>query len=377
MSIPEVLDMSSVCPDNKRPEARSAPRFCLADFSQVDKMQWQRLAEFCESPNQFYHPNVLRSAKDTWSRLSEIKFVTAYSGDHLVLLQPVLLTRTILGLVCELVEVPTGDHMEPLVEQRNSEELLKRFAQFIRDDINPEFLLARSLTKRFAGVLTDTLPGTRTKMVPAARGWMLSLPESLDELLRKYSANFRHQIRRRLRKAEAAGLSYRVVASHRGASTKDLHEALIELRRLHGRRFDSLGRQSFFLKPEFEKFHDLLVASPNTGKFNVLFTQVCRGQQQIGSLYGVQQGQRFTFLMIGFEPEFASFSPGHLLIYRTAQALIEDGVTAFDFKCGEESYKSRWSDAAYVKYEVKVERSLRGTCLRVWRSLIKRLGGQK
>jgi CelD/BcsL family acetyltransferase involved in cellulose biosynthesis len=58
--------------------------------------------------------------------------------------------------------------------------------------------------------------------------------------------------------------------------------------------------------------------------------------------YGFADAERVSYYLGGFSPEFASCSPGNLVLAQAIEDAIADGATVFDFLCGAEIYKYAW-----------------------------------
>lgn len=66
------------------------------------------------------------------------------------------------------------------------------------------------------------------------------------------------------------------------------------------------------------------------------------GERRIAALIGFVHKQRYFCYNIGFDPEYASYEPGHLLLARRIRACIEEGLTDFDFLVGDAPYKRQY-----------------------------------
>lgn len=62
----------------------------------------------------------------------------------------------------------------------------------------------------------------------------------------------------------------------------------------------------------------------------------------IGALHGFLSRRRFYYYISGFDPAFAQFSPGNVLVAHAITEAIREGATEFDFLRGAEAYKYRW-----------------------------------
>ncbi|MEE2785393.1 MAG: GNAT family N-acetyltransferase [Pseudomonadota bacterium] len=336
---------------------------CVA-VDKVDSIEWETLANDSNSPSNFYHRQFVLSAIKTWRELERLELIVAYEGSRLVFLQPVHLINSVLGLTLEFLEIPTADRIEPLVASSDKAKILAAYRTFLTDSLAPDFISGRSLTMEFADLLAHWFQDASLKSQAVGTGWILSLPQSMENFFDNYSSNFRYQMRHRLRKAEAAGIEFRITRASESEQGELLDAALNKLRDLHGLRFASLGRSSFFLQPDYRAFHDDLVRNSRKAGLRISFTEALHHGRVVGSLYGTRFNDSFTFLMIGFDPDFSNFSPGHLLIYHTIVDLVSRSVDTFDFKCGEESYKQRWSDQQYDKVNLTIALSWSGRMLR-------------
>jgi len=64
--------------------------------------------------------------------------------------------------------------------------------------------------------------------------------------------------------------------------------------------------------------------------------------QVIAAIYGFFDKDRFWFYQSGFQPAWARFSPGSLILEFAVSEAIRHGATVFDFLRGDESYKAEW-----------------------------------
>ncbi len=199
-----------------------------------------------------------------------------------------------------------------------------------------------------------------------AEGWTLSveredvcpvvtLPEEggFEALLARLDKKDRHEIRRKVRRAEAAGRIALV----------DAADPLAELDRfvdLHQRRWgaDGLfpptegGRQSRrFLERLFE------LAWPE-GWICLTFLEVA--DRRIGAGITFDDGVTVYYYNAGIDPDAAALSPGILLAERLIRRAIELGRRRFDFLRGNEPYKYAWGAVDEPIARILVRRTGRG-----------------
>ena len=166
--------------------------------------------------------------------------------------------------------------------------------------------------------------------VEAGAGW--------DDYLASLGKKARHEIRRKLRRAQAAGgLSVELAAP--------TAKAVDEFIALHQKRFGDEGlfppteggeRSRQFVK----RLAELELAEGESGQLQV--AQVRSGERLIFSALAFDDGQTCYFYNAGMDPDAAELSPG---ITGTAEYLrdrIEAGRRRFDFMRGSEPYKYEW-----------------------------------
>lgn len=338
-------------------------QFYRASYGQIDHENWDALFKEKNTKNLFYHPSIIAAAKPVGSKYQPNSFIAGYDGEELVLLQPIKTQNQGLGKVVEILMMPRADNIEPLVRHEKREKAVRALADYLQKEVKPDLLIARSLSEEFYTLLRESFSVHKIKIDGTREGAFLNLPHTMDEFLGHYKSNFRNQIKRKVKKGLEANLTHRIIDINNLPEGYDLRMALEKLTELHGLRFDSMNRDSFFTKPAFQKFHQQLCENQEGQPYLLTFTEILHEGEVIGSMYGIRSAQLYIFLMIGFDPKFADYSPGNLLIYHTIENLINNKVEIFDFKCGQESYKKRWSKNYYTKYDLAISFTLRGEIL--------------
>ena len=160
----------------------------------------------------------------------------------------------------------------------------------------------------------------------------------------------RHEIRRKLRRAEAAG-DIALVSSD--GTTADL-EAFIEL---HQAKWGADGLfpptpggelSRVFIRRWFEE-------SGRDGPVRLRFVTV--GGRRVAAGITVRDGDREMFYNAGADPSARDLSPGILFIAEAIRAAIEEGVRSFDFLRGDEPYKYDWGSVDEPIQRLLVRRS--------------------
>ena len=166
---------------------------------------------------------------------------------------------------------------------------------------------------------------------------VVTLPQDADfeTFLGTLEKKARHEIRRKLRRAEAAG-DIAIVPS------VDPLADLDQFIELHQAKWGANGlfpptpggdRSRVFIRRWFEE-------SGPGGAVRLRFVTV--GGRRVAAGITVRQGDREMFYNAGADPSARDLSPGVLFIAEAIRSAIEDGVRQFDFLRGDEGYKYEW-----------------------------------
>lgn len=105
---------------------------------------------------------------------------------------------------------------------------------------------------------------------------------------------------------------------------------------------------------------------------------MCCGGKSVAALIGFVFKGRYFCYNIGFDQEFASYEPGHLLLARRIQGCIDEGLHTFDFLVGDTPYKRQYFRNVTPEMQVTVLPHRGGARLRETARLfarsVKRLG---
>ena len=345
--------------------------FLLHAFDEVDKGRWDRLFRESETCNLFYDYTVVQSAQLTWKKYQSLKVICGYLDDKLIFLQPVLINSSQLAKRIELLSLPTADANEPLVCPDHWENAVKGFLGFVSENLEPDIIVAKWVSNRLYDVLTSHFGSAIIVVKQLRRRPVLHLPSSLEEYWDSFQSKARNQLKRKIKKAQIAGFEFRVVQSGEEILAHDQGSALDNLTRLHQMRFDSINRDSFFVKADFQGFHRSLCKNLHSAPVFFIFLEAVQKDKVVGSIYGMMNDQVYIYLMIGFNPDYASYSIGNLLIYYTIQNLIANRIKLFDFKYGKESYKRWWTKDYNEAYDLSICLNKKGRLLDAASDLLK------
>jgi CelD/BcsL family acetyltransferase involved in cellulose biosynthesis/predicted ATP-grasp superfamily ATP-dependent carboligase len=158
--------------------------------------------------------------------------------------------------------------------------------------------------------------------------------ESWESYLRRHSANFRQQVRRRMRRLERLGLRYRL-ASDPGRLQSDFDSLLA----LHAARW---GKGSSAFGGEREAFHREFAALALARGWLRLWLAEVDGQP-IAAWYGFRFAGVEYYYQAGRDPAWDRYSIGAGILEHSIREAFADGMREYRLLRGPEGYKNRYA----------------------------------
>jgi CelD/BcsL family acetyltransferase involved in cellulose biosynthesis len=188
-------------------------------------------------------------------------------------------------------------------------------------------------------------PATEAPLQPCP---VIALPGDWEDYLQSLDKKQRHELRRKLRRAEAhpSPVDLRWVDDPEQLELS--MDAFLKLMRLD-------PAKSRFLTEAMEMHFRRLAAEARHGNWLRLAFLDVGGDAAAGYLF-FDYGNRLWIYNSCLHPAFSELSPGWVLTGRMIQWGIEHGRSALDFLRGGEDYKFRLGGVAETIYRVRVER---------------------
>ena len=189
--------------------------------------------------------------------------------------------------------------------------------------------------------LTDALERIGYQAHPYVLGncWRLELPSSWEELNSRFSKKHRRKTKKAVQRLQADGTRI----DH--ASAGNFDGIWSNFVRLHQLRRESTGLDGCFGRRGFEPFLRSATADLIQRDLAEL-VQVSVDGRAIAAALLFRDGQTAYMYQTGFDPLSSQLEPGYLLIVKSLQWAIEQGLSQFDFMRGDEPYKARWNTEA-------------------------------
>lgn len=158
------------------------------------------------------------------------------------------------------------------------------------------------------------------------------------DYLASVPAKHRSNLRNRFKRLRALGpLDVSVIDSSEG-----LPQALEDGVRLEAAAWKGQAGTAIQCQPEVARFYTLLAErTAERGWLRLHFLE--SGARRIAFDLSLEYGQRMFLLKVGYEPEYAAFSPSNLLVYEALRASFERGGIEYDFLGEFMDWKRQWA----------------------------------
>jgi CelD/BcsL family acetyltransferase involved in cellulose biosynthesis len=182
-------------------------------------------------------------------------------------------------------------------------------------------------------------------------GSTLRLPRSSAELLHLFSKKQRANLRNAGSRLERAGGGQVELAKAENAC-----EFLDDLFQLHGKRWQQRGEPGVLNHDPIRRFHTLAAGELVATGLEYLYRLRLRNRS-IAVIYSLMANQTAFCYLQGFDPEFASLSPGTYLMFSAIEDARTRGIRQFDFLRGQESYKQHWRADSNPTFRIQIPRA--------------------
>ncbi len=244
------------------------------------------------------------------------------------------------------------DYLDFIVTKGREREVLEAFLNYLlrSDDhfasLNLYSLPEDSSTLGILRSLRDEA-GLRMEVSVEDTSPLISLSRSFEDYLGRLHKKDRHEIRRKVRRAQAGG----ELEFSRIENEEELEEGFNTFITLH--RKSSPEKAKFMDSRKESFFRDIAQELFKQGWLDLFFLRL-KGKK-IASLFCFNYQNRLCLYNSGYDPEYSSFSPGIVLLNYCIADAIDRGIKEFDLLRGNESYKYHFGARDRTVYQILVE----------------------
>jgi CelD/BcsL family acetyltransferase involved in cellulose biosynthesis len=177
---------------------------------------------------------------------------------------------------------------------------------------------------------------------------VIELPPSWDDYLATLSGKDRHELRRKLRRAERG--NPRIEVARSPAAITALMDSFVALHRK-----SKVGKARFMDEAMERFFRDVgaELAAAGWAALWLLWLE----DQPAAALFCLEYGGSIGLYNSGFDPAARALSPGVVLIARTIEDAVARGFRRYDFLRGDEPYKYGFGAVPTDVLRITLERS--------------------
>jgi CelD/BcsL family acetyltransferase involved in cellulose biosynthesis len=295
--------------------------------------EWATLHSRVPGASPFLHPEWHRVWLRNFGQEAAPVFLSVRRGEELVGVAAFDMDRDVAR---ELGDHNVRDYAGPLALPGEEPAVAAGILEWLREDLTPG--------AHFWGLPVDSPMLAALSDAASAGGWSfeqeheavcpgVDLPGDFEDFVAALSKKDRHELRRKMRNFEAAGVS----AFSSVTTPEDVAAALPGL--FHLMRI-SRGDKDEFLTPQMEAFfHDLGRTFGALGM--VRLSTLSLDDAPVAMTLAFEDGATTYLYNSGYDPAHSHLAVGLVSKAHAIRDGIERGLTRFDFLRGEEDYKRR------------------------------------
>jgi CelD/BcsL family acetyltransferase involved in cellulose biosynthesis len=187
----------------------------------------------------------------------------------------------------------------------------------------------------------------------------LSISGTWDDYWRGLNAKHRSNLRNRIKRLGQLG----EIGLEHVATAECLAGGLEDGFRLEAAAWKDRAGTAIASHPELRHFYRRLAESmAQRGRLDLQFLTV--GGRRISFAYSLRYRNRLYLLKPGYDPDYAPYSPGNLLLWLVLREAFEQGVAEHDFLGVDDAWKREWTQEVRPHFWFHAfARTLRGAVL--------------
>ena len=329
------------------------------DFSEINTQEWNDLVQGSVSDNPFLRYEYQRAwwehrGGGEWAN-AQLVLVTAREDEKLIGIAPLFISEYD-GQSALLLNgsIEISDYLDLIVRMDDHAHFITGLLDF----------LASSLADSWRGLdwynLSDSSPThAALKAESAKRGWThleemyrptprIALNGDFDEYLSRVEKKQRHEIRRKIRRAEESERGVRWFIS-------DMADVDAEIDAFLGLMEQDQGKAGFLQESMRDQMRAVIRTAHENGWLWLAFLEA--DGQRIAAVLNFDYNNKLWGYNAGVNRAFMDLSPGWVLLGYVLQWCCENKRTEFDFMRGDEEYKYRFGAVNQYVMRVKLTRN--------------------
>jgi CelD/BcsL family acetyltransferase involved in cellulose biosynthesis len=329
------------------------------DFSDINAQEWNDLLKISVTDTPFLRHEYQRTwwehrGGGEWKQ-TELVLVAAREDEKLIGIAPLFLSEYE-GQAALLLNgsIEISDYLDLIVTSNDHTRFISGLLDF----------LASSLANKWRGLDWYNLPDSSPtlgalKAEAAQRGWThleeiyrptprITLNGDFEEYLGRVEKKQRHEIRRKMRRAEESGRGVRWFIS-------DMLDVEAETDSFLSLMEQDQGKAGFLHDPMRAQMRAVIRAAHENGWLWLAFLEA--DGQRIGAALNFDYNNKLWGYNAGVNRDFMDLSPGWVLLGYVLQWACENKRSEFDFMRGDEEYKYRFGAVNQYVMRAKITRN--------------------
>ena len=307
------------------------------------------------SPFEYLHAWWQTRGGGEWPDDSQLALIAAFEDERLVGIAPLFLANNLTGdhALMFVGAVEVSDFLDFIVTPEDLPGFISGLIDYLREDA--DLPLCRHLD--LYNILDESPSLSVLKAEAEKRGWsheqsllqsspIIALPGDFETYLAGIDKKQRHEIRRKLRNMDANPVESGFYFVDNSEKLQAEVDAFLDM------MTQDPNKQAFLTPMMREHIHNTARAALEGGWLQLAFFTL-DGEKAAGSMSFVYD-DRLWLYNSGWEWAYREFSPGWLLLAHQIQWATENGIQAFDFMRGDETYKYRFGGVDRHIYRVKL-----------------------
>ncbi len=329
------------------------------DFSDVDPHEWNNLLTSSVSDNPFLRYEYQRTwwehrGGGEWKD-AQLILISAREEEQLIGIAPLFLSMYD-GQPTLLLNgsIEISDYLDLIVRMDDHARFLSGLFDFLASTLTDKWL-----TVDWYNIPNSSTTLTALKEEATKRGWThleemyrptprISLNGDFEEYLGRVEKKQRHEIRRKMRRAEESGRGVRWFISNMADVESEIDSFL-------GLMEQDQGKAGFLHKPMRAQMRAVIRTAQENGWLWLAFLEA--DGQRIAAYLNFDYNNKLWGYNAGVNREFMELSPGWVLLGHVLQWACENKRTEFDFMRGDEEYKYRFGAINQYVMRVRLTRN--------------------
>jgi len=292
------------------------------------------------------HPTPFMSwewASTWWNhfRTGTLHILTLRQDGKLIGLVPLHRGRGPWGMTSlRLLGAGQADYLDFIVPKSGSDRSYSELLRHLLSEDRSDLVLLEQVPPGRLKIIRETGRAAGGFLQIKERGhcYFVRLPSKWEDYLAGLGKNDRYNIGRRTRALESRhGVAFRRLDQ----SGPELEKSVEAFFRLMTRRLTMRGRRLAAEEETSLRFHQELAARfAGRGWMNLSLLE--REGRMVAGLFAFEYDRRLFYYHSGFDPDWAKYSVGMVLLAKCIEDGIGRGIREFDFMRGRAEYKSKW-----------------------------------